>query len=199
MITMIITVEQARSSSEAACLFSCMRKVVMVRFFVKGHCTYIFNCCGGHRKEVLRARWSAAHFVNTFQVETLSIWESEFAISAVVRCIPDTAWLLLEMIARCVIKFIIYNDPHLTWIFSSSFPTFNYLKTFEFCRSKCHKNFNRKRNPRKMKWTKAFRKSAGKEMTVVSATSNFDFNIVKGLAVQWFTYSTWDIWNNYWL
>lgn len=44
----------------------------------------------------------------------------------------------------------------------------NDAKTFEFCRSKCHRNFNRKRNPRKMKWTKAFRKNAGKEMTVVS-------------------------------
>lgn len=42
----------------------------------------------------------------------------------------------------------------------------NDAKQFEFCRSKCHRNFNRKRNPRKMKWTKAFRKNVGKEMTV---------------------------------
>lgn len=43
---------------------------------------------------------------------------------------------------------------------------------FEFCRSKCHRNFNRKRNPRKLKWTKSFRKNAGKEMTV---DSTFEF------------------------
>lgn len=53
----------------------------------------------------------------------------------------------------------------------------NDAKTFEFCRSKCHRNFNRKRNPRKMKWTKAFRKNAGKEMTVVSVKSIQPSNI----------------------
>jgi len=58
----------------------------------------------------------------------------------------------------------------------------NDSKVFNFCRSKCQKNFTKKRNPRKLKWTKAFRKTAGKEMTV---DSSLDFEKQRNRPVKY--------------
>jgi large subunit ribosomal protein L24e len=49
----------------------------------------------------------------------------------------------------------------------------NDSKQFRFCRSKCSRAFHKKRNPRKVAWTKSYRKTGGKEMAV-DATFEFE-------------------------
>lgn len=53
---------------------------------------------------------------------------------------------------------------------------------FRFCRSKCHKSFKAKRNPRRVRWTKAYRKSHGKELTVDPV---YDFEKSRDTAVRY--------------
>ncbi|OMJ08179.1 Ribosome biogenesis protein RLP24 [Smittium culicis] len=58
----------------------------------------------------------------------------------------------------------------------------NDSKLFRFCRSKCSKNYKMKRNPRKLRWTKAFRKAAGKEMAI---DSTFEFEKRRNVPVRY--------------
>ena len=51
-----------------------------------------------------------------------------------------------------------------------------------FCRSKCRKNFNMRRNPRYLKWTKAGRRASGKEMVI---DSTFDFQRRRNRVVKY--------------
>ena len=63
------------------------------------------------------------------------------------------------------------------------------LQVFRFCRGKCKKAFHKKRNPRKVKWTKAFRKARGKELTVDPA---FEFEKRRHVPVKYDR----QLWNN---
>ncbi|OXA62783.1 probable ribosome biogenesis protein RLP24 [Folsomia candida] len=58
----------------------------------------------------------------------------------------------------------------------------NDSKIFRFCRSKCHNAFKKKKNPRKVRWTKAFRKSAGKELAV---DPSFEFEKRRNVPVKY--------------
>jgi large subunit ribosomal protein L24e len=58
----------------------------------------------------------------------------------------------------------------------------NDCKSFRFCRTKCHRAFIKKRNPRKVRWTKAFRKTHGKELAV---DSTFDFERKRNVPIKY--------------
>ena len=59
---------------------------------------------------------------------------------------------------------------------------FGFLQIFRFCRSKCRNAFKKKKNPRKTKWTKAFRKSAGKDLAV---DPSFEFEKRRNVPVKY--------------
>nr|CAH7722506.1 unnamed protein product [Callosobruchus chinensis] len=53
---------------------------------------------------------------------------------------------------------------------------------FKFCRSKCHAAFKKKKNPRKVKWTKAYRKTVGKELAI---DPSFEFEKRRNVPVKY--------------
>ncbi|XP_060526067.1 probable ribosome biogenesis protein RLP24 [Cylas formicarius] len=58
----------------------------------------------------------------------------------------------------------------------------NDCKIFKFCRSKCHAAFKKKKNPRKVKWTKAYRKTVGKELAI---DPSFEFEKRRNVPVKY--------------
>ena len=90
-------------------------------------------------------------------------------VTSVPRAWDDFCKKRLQGTHSDILKFVSSTayTPHMICVYLSES-----IQVFEFCRSKCHRNFNRKRNPRKAKWTKSFRKTNGKEMTV---DSTFEF------------------------
>ena len=55
-------------------------------------------------------------------------------------------------------------------------------KMFRFCRSKCHRNFKAKKNPRKIRWTKAYRKTHGKELVTDPV---YEFEKIRNIPIKY--------------
>ena len=53
---------------------------------------------------------------------------------------------------------------------------------FRFCRSKCHRNFKAKKNPRKIRWTKAYRKTHEKELVTDPV---YDFEKIRNTPIKY--------------
>lgn len=73
-------------------------------------------------------------------------------------------------------KTIIYDDKIASLLKSTIF------QIFKFCRSKCHAAFKKKKNPRKVKWTKAYRKTNGKELAI---DPTFEFEKRRNVPVKY--------------
>ena len=58
----------------------------------------------------------------------------------------------------------------------------NDCKMFRFCKSKCRKFWMKKKNPRKFRWTKAFRAANGKDLVV---DKTFDFEVRRNRPVKY--------------
>ena len=58
----------------------------------------------------------------------------------------------------------------------------NDAKVFRFCRSKCHRNFKAKKNPRKIRWTKAYRKTHEKELVTDPV---YDFEKIRNTPIKY--------------
>ncbi|GAB67005.1 60S ribosomal subunit protein L24, partial [Plasmodium cynomolgi strain B] len=58
----------------------------------------------------------------------------------------------------------------------------NDANIFRFCRSKCHKHFKAKHNPRKVKWTKVYRKERNKEL---NEDKTFEFERIRSEPVKY--------------
>ncbi|CRH00608.1 60S ribosomal subunit protein L24-2, putative [Plasmodium relictum] len=58
----------------------------------------------------------------------------------------------------------------------------NDANIFRFCRSKCHKHFKAKHNPRKVKWTKIYRKERKKELNY---DKTFEFEKIRNEPIKY--------------